>query len=198
MDPAGGSSGHGLARLWKSPGMTGSKASAHTDLERDGEQPRLGSAPLTSNALRDPRRRGCGGTFVLLPRLFGPSTGWSVKVRGWLSFIRISYVRTVGASLFGLAAATAITLNTSNQPHLATTYVLWYTLAAAGLVIVIVTTVVIDRKTRASPQLIQSQYRQDHFSYLVPIADQLQEAVAFLPEQVLTDCWMLCRRVPRL
>ena len=84
---------------------------------------------------------------VFVPRLFEAPSGWSVRVPGWLGFIRLAYVRTAGAAVFGIAAPTAIGLSVSNDPHHDVTYVVWYGVAFLGLVVAIATTIIIDRRS---------------------------------------------------
>jgi hypothetical protein len=84
---------------------------------------------------------------VLVPKLFEAPSGWSVRVPGWLGFIRLAYVRTAGAAVFGVAAPTAIGLSVSNDPHQNVTYAVWYGVALLGLVVAIATTIVIDRRS---------------------------------------------------
>lgn len=84
---------------------------------------------------------------VLLPELLKLPSGWTLRVPGWLGFIRLAYVRTAGAAVFGIAAPTAIGLSVSNDPHQIGTYIVWYGVAAFGLAVVIATTVIIDRRS---------------------------------------------------
>lgn len=84
---------------------------------------------------------------VLLPELLKAPSGWSLRVPGWLGFIRLAYVRAAGAAVFGIAAPTAIGLSVSNDPHHDMTYIVWYGVAVLGLVAVIAATVVIDRRS---------------------------------------------------
>jgi hypothetical protein len=92
-----------------------------------------------------------GLVSVLLPRVLGASSGWTVKFRGFLSGVRLAYVRSAGAALFGIGAATAISLSTENAPHNDVTYLFWWGVATMGLAIVIAATIVIDRQAAAEP-----------------------------------------------
>jgi hypothetical protein len=84
---------------------------------------------------------------VLLPALLKAPSGWSLRVPGWLGFVRLAYIRTAGAAVFGIAAPTAIGLSVSNDPHRVATYIAWYGVAAFGLAVVIATTMIIDRRS---------------------------------------------------
>ena len=88
---------------------------------------------------------------IFAPLATGEPSGESLRVPGWLSFIRLSYVRTAGATVFGLAASAAIDLSLSNHSHHLVTYVIFYGVALLGLTVAIGTTVVIDRETFQSP-----------------------------------------------
>jgi hypothetical protein len=59
----------------------------------------------------------------------------------------LAYIRTAGASVFGLAASAAIDLSLSGNPHKTVTYVIAYGIAFVGLVVAIGTTVIIDRRS---------------------------------------------------
>lgn len=81
---------------------------------------------------------------ALAPRLFGAARTGIPRLLG---FIKLTYLRTAAGGVFGLCAATAITLSTSDHSHKTVTYVLWYGVAALALVVVIWLTVVIDRRS---------------------------------------------------
>jgi hypothetical protein len=87
-------------------------------------------------------------SFVL-PRFFEAPSGWNIEVPSWLGFIRLAYVRTAGATVFGLAGSAAIGLSLSNDGHRPVTYVVFYGLAVLGLAVAVITTIVIDRRDSA-------------------------------------------------
>lgn len=100
---------------------------------------------------------------VVIPKLLKAPSGWSLRVPGWLSFIRLAYVRTAGATVFGLASSAAIDLNLSNHTHHLVTYVIVYGVAFVGLLVAIATTIIIDRgasgqKTAVPPALVDDRY----------------------------------------
>jgi len=65
----------------------------------------------------------------------------------WLGVFRLAYLRTALGAVFGLAAAAGISLRISDHSHHTVSYLVWYGLAALALVGIVVTTVVIDRKS---------------------------------------------------
>lgn len=129
-----------------------------------------------------------GSVSILLPKLLGASSGWSVKFSRWFGALGLGYVRTAGAAVFGIAAPTAIGLSASNVSHRTVTYVVWYSAAFVGLVVAIASTVVIDRRTAQRsaasvravrpPQSFSSRPRQSYgverFGAVVGGADLLQ------------------------
>jgi hypothetical protein len=86
---------------------------------------------------------------VVLPRLFEAPSGGNIGIPSWLGFIRLSYVRTAGATVFGIAISAAIGLSLSGDSHRPVTYVVFYGLAGLGLVVAVVTTIVIDNREEA-------------------------------------------------
>lgn len=88
---------------------------------------------------------------IFAPMVAGEPSGESIRIPGWLGFIRLSYVRTAGATIFGLAASAAIDLSLSNHSHHLVTYVVFYGIALLGLAVAIGATVVIDRDAFQSP-----------------------------------------------
>jgi len=80
---------------------------------------------------------------IAIPWLLGAARQW---VPRWFGFLRVAHVRTVAGAIFGLTAAAGISLSISDHSHKELTYIVWYGLAAFALVVVIVTTVVIERQ----------------------------------------------------
>ena len=72
----------------------------------------------------------------------------------WFGVARISYLRTAFATVFGLAAAAGISLSISDHTHKHQTYELWYGLAGLAFFGVLVTTIIIERRSAvaAAPQ----------------------------------------------
>jgi len=62
-----------------------------------------------------------------------------------LGVVKLPYLRTAAAGVFGIAISSGISLSESNESHHAVTYIAWYAAAVAALVAAIVLTVVIDR-----------------------------------------------------
>jgi hypothetical protein len=85
---------------------------------------------------------------VLLPPLLGAARQ---RVPSWFGFVRIAYVRTVAAGIFGLTAATAISISTDDHSHRAVTYIVWYVAAACALIVIVAATIVIDRSLARNP-----------------------------------------------
>jgi hypothetical protein len=87
-----------------------------------------------------------GAVTVLLPMLVPLARlEWSaLRAPWWLGLFQFSYLRTAGASMFGLGTAAGISLSISDHSHHVLTYALWYGIGVLGLVIVIVTTIIID------------------------------------------------------
>jgi hypothetical protein len=91
-----------------------------------------------------------GALSVVLPKLFGGSQGWSVKLSRFFGWVKLGYVRAAGGAVFGIAVSAAIGLSTSNEPHQTVTYFAWYGVAFLGLAVAIAATVLIDRRTAPS------------------------------------------------
>jgi hypothetical protein len=91
-----------------------------------------------------------GAVSVLLPKLLGASSGWSVKLSRLFGWVKLGYVRAAGGAVFGIAVSAAIGLSTSNEPHQTMTYIAWYGLAFLGLAVVIAATVLIDQRTASA------------------------------------------------
>jgi hypothetical protein len=69
-----------------------------------------------------------------------------------LGFVKLSYVRAATAGVFGIAMSNAVSLSESGSHHKALTYWLWYGGAGAALLVTIILTVIIDRRSeRAAP-----------------------------------------------
>ena len=82
-----------------------------------------------------------------------PRVWASVRARprpAWFGVARISYLRTAFATVFGLAAAAGISLSISDHSHKHQTYELWYGLAGLALFGVLVTTIIVERRSEAA------------------------------------------------
>lgn len=85
---------------------------------------------------------------TVLPWLLGPARQ---AVPRWFGFLRITYVRTAAATVFGITITTAISLSTDDHTHKQATYIGWYGVAALALIVAVVTTIVIDRRLARTP-----------------------------------------------
>ncbi len=85
---------------------------------------------------------------VVVPRLLGAARQ---RVPRWFGFVRITYVRTAAAAVFGLTAATGINLSISNHSHRTVSYIVWYGVAALALTVALVVTIVIDHRLASTP-----------------------------------------------
>jgi hypothetical protein len=67
------------------------------------------------------------------------------RVPDWLGFINLAHVRTAAGGVFGLTATAGVTLSISNHSHHTISYVAWYGVAGIALVVVVTTTILIER-----------------------------------------------------
>jgi len=79
---------------------------------------------------------------MLLSRLLGAARQ---RIPRWFVIIPVAYVRAAAAAVFGLSATTGISLSTSDHRHEMLAYIVWYGVAGLGLVLVLATTILIDR-----------------------------------------------------
>jgi hypothetical protein len=86
---------------------------------------------------------------TLVPRLLGAARASVPRLFG---VIKLTYLRTAAGAVFGLAAAAAIGLSTSDHPHERMTYVVWYGVAVLALVAVIALTILLDRRPSKRPR----------------------------------------------
>jgi hypothetical protein len=85
------------------------------------------------------------GISVLVGKLYGSARP---RVPRWLGSVKLTYVRSAAAGVLGISLSAGIGLSTSDHTHRMVSYLLWYGMAAIALVVVIVTTVGIDRQVR--------------------------------------------------
>jgi hypothetical protein len=104
-----------------------------------------------------------GAARTGIPRLFGA--------------VKLTYVRTALGGVFGLTAATAVALSTSDHSHKTVTYFVWYGLAALALAAVIALTLVIDRGSERKA-IQPSRPRMPRFAPMNPPLSSQRRAAA--------------------
>lgn len=80
--------------------------------------------------------------------MFGAARQWMPR---WFGFLKFAHVRSAAGVVFGVAIAAAISLSISDHSH--KTYIVWYGVAGVSLAIVLVATIVIERRLTDAPPL---------------------------------------------
>jgi hypothetical protein len=70
-------------------------------------------------------------------------------VPSWFGFVKITHVRNVAAGVCTLTAAAGINLSTSDHSHREISYIAWYGAAGLALLVVVATTIIIERSRSA-------------------------------------------------
>lgn len=85
------------------------------------------------------------GISVLVGKFWGSARP---RVPRWLGSVKLTYLRSTAAGVLGISLSAGVGLSTSDHTHRMMSYFLWYGIAAIALLVVIATTVVIDRQVR--------------------------------------------------
>ncbi len=116
----------------------------------------------------------------------------------WFGFLKFAHVRSAAGVVFGIAIATAINLSTSDHSHEEATYIEWYGMAGVAFAIVLVATVVIERRLSDAPPPQTPEPRNVAMNRLLRrLFDEHRGRRSVIEEQSLADALIEAVRVGR-